>query len=155
MNVGKLLAVLACGALLVGACGGERRPDHHQYTSEVGRICRRANVRLSRVELPRLRGPKAATAVDELVAIGRSALDDLRSQQPPKADAATVDEWLATLEQVLDEGDYASSLLRTGDRGAAFAAAARASRLAARAHALGRQLGVPDACRIPSLVALG
>jgi hypothetical protein len=155
VNVGKLVAVLACGALLVGACGGGSRPDHHEYTNEVGRICRRANVRLSRVELHRLRGPKAAAAVDELVAIGRSVLADLRSQQPPKADEATVDEWLAALEQVLDEGDYASSLLRAGDRGAAFAAAGRASQVAARAHALGRQFGVPDACRIPSLVALG
>ncbi len=94
-------------------------------------------------------------AVDELVAIGRDALDELRSTEPPKNGEHKVDEWLATLEQVLNEGDYASSLLRKGDRAAAVEAARRAGVLAERAHTLARTFGVPDACRVPNLVHLG
>ncbi len=155
MNVRPVAALVLAGALLVSACGGGGRPDHAAYTQEVGHICRRANAALDEVELRRLNGPKAATAVDELVAIGRDALGELRSEQPPKVDEPKVDEWLATLEQVLDEGDYASGLLRKGDRAAALGAAVRASELAQRAHALARTFGVPDACRVPSLVDLG
>jgi hypothetical protein len=148
-GVAALLLVAGCAG-----CGGGARPNHGEYTSEVGRICRHANDDLGAVELRRLRGPEAAEAVDELVVIGRAALDDLRAEKPPNADEAKVDEWLATLEQVLDEGAYASSLLRSGEGDAAFRAAARASVLAERAHALGRTFGVPDACRVPSLVDL-
>ena len=150
----KCAGVLAAGALLVAACGGGGRLDHHEYTREVGGICRRANVELRRVELRRIDGRDAAHAVDHLVSIGRDALDELRSPKPPKADVAKVDEWLAALEQVFDEGDYASSLLRSDHPLGAFQAAARASILARRAHELARTFGVPDACRVPSLVHL-
>jgi hypothetical protein len=146
---------LVAGALLVTACGGGGRLDHHEYTNEVGSVCRRVNVELSRVELRRLDRPEAADAVDDLVRIGREALDELRSTKPPKGDGAKVDEWLAALEQVLDQGDYASGLLRSDRPLAAFQAAARASILAKRAHELARTFGVPDACRVPSLVHLG
>lgn len=151
----KAVAVLAAGALLATACGGGGRLEHHEYTRDVGSICRRANVELSRVELRRLPGPAAADAVDEVVRIGRDTLDELRAAKPPKADVAKVDEWLGALDQVLDEGEYASTLVRSGHPFAAFQAAARASALAKRAHELGRTFGVPDACRVPSLVHLG
>lgn len=150
-----VVGVLVAGALLAAACGAGGRLDHHEYTKEVGHICRRANVELSKVELHRLNGPEAADAVDDLVRIGRGALDELRSTKPPKADGAKVDEWLAALEQVLDESDYATTLLRSDHPLAAFQAAARASVLAKRAHGLARTFGVPDACRVPSLVHLG
>jgi len=152
---GLVVGALVAGALLATACGGGGRLDHHEYTQEVGGICRRANVELSRVKLRRLDGPEAADAVEDLVRIGRDALDELRSTKPPKADVAKVDEWLAALEQVLDEGDYASTLVRSGHPLAAFQGAARASILARRAHELARTFGVPDACRVPSLVHLG
>jgi hypothetical protein len=155
VNVRTVAALVLTGALLASACGDGGRPDHAAYTHEVGHVCRRANVALGEVELRKLSGPKAANAVDELVAIGRAALDDLRSTKPPKADEAEVDEWLAALEQVLDEGEYAGTLLRGGNRAAALEAARRASILATRAHALARTFGVPDACRVPSLVDLG
>jgi hypothetical protein len=155
VNARPVAALVVTGALLASACGGGGRPGHAEYTRQVGHVCRRANAALDDVELRRLNGPKAAQAVDELVAIGRDALDELRSKKPPKDDEPKVDEWLATLEQVLDEGDYASGLLRKGDRAAAIEAAGRASALAKRAHALARTFGVPDACRVPSLVDLG
>ena len=151
------VGVLVACALLASACGGGGRLDHHEYTREVGGVCRRANIELSRVELRRIDGrdtADAADALDHLVRIGRDALDELRSPKPPKADVAKVDEWLAALEQVLDEGDYASSRLRSDHPLAAFQAAARASTLAKRAHELARTFGVPDACRVPSLVHL-
>ena len=146
------VVVLVAGALLIVACGGGGRLDHRGYTRAVGRICRRANVQLSKVELRRLDGPEAAAAVDDLVRIGRDALGDLRATKPPKADVAKVDEWLGALDQVLDEGEYASKMLRSDEPLAAFQAAARASILADRAHTLGNSFGVPDACRVPSLV---
>jgi hypothetical protein len=149
--VGVVLAV----ALLAGACGGGDRLDHREYTKEVGRICHRANVELRRVELHRLDRPAAADAVDELVRIGRHALGELRSLKPSKADGAKADEWIAALEQVLDEDAYASTLLRSDHPLAAFQSAARAGVLANRAHELARTFGVPDACRVPSLVHLG
>gem|GEM_PF-3125832 len=151
----RVVGVLLAGALLAGACGGDGRLDHREYTREVGRICRRANVELNRVELRRLDGPAAADAVDELVRIGRRTLDELRSAKPSKADGAKADEWLAALEQVLDEDAYASTLLRLDHPLAAFQSAARASILAKRAHELARTFGVPDACRVPSLVQPG
>jgi hypothetical protein len=150
----KGVGVLVAAALLASACGGGGRLDHHEYTREVGGTCRRANIELGRVELRRIDGRDAADALDRLVRIGRDALDALRSPKPPKADVAKVDEWLAALEQVLDEGDYASSRLRSDHPLAAFQAAARASTLAKRAHELARALGVPHACRVPSLVHL-
>ena len=151
----KAVGVLAVGALLATACGGGGRLGHHEYTRDAGSICRRANVELSRVELRRLHGPAAADALDELVRIGRDTLDELRAAKPPKADVAKVDEWLGALDQVLDEGEFASTMLRSDEPLAAFQAAARASILAERAYALGRAFGVPNACRVPSLVQRG
>ena len=151
----KLVGVLAAGALLATACGGGGRLAHHEYTRDVESICRRSNVELSRVELRRLHGPASADVLDGLVRIGRDTLDELRAAKPPKADVAEVDEWLGALDQVLDEGEYASTLVRSGHPLAAFQAAARASTLAKRAHELGRAFGVSDACRVPSLVHLG
>lgn len=152
MSSRAAVALLVAGVLLVAACGGGGRLDHGGYTREVGRICRRANVQLRKVELRRLDGREAAVAVDDLVRIGRDALDELRATKPPKADARKVDEWLGALEQVLDEGAYASAMLRSDEPSAAFQAAARASILAKRTYGLGRAFGVPDACRVPSLV---
>ena len=149
------VVVLVAGALLIVACGGGGRLDHRGYTRAVGRVCRRANVQLRKVELRRIDRPEAAAAVDELVRIGRNALDDLRATKPPKADVAKVDEWLGALDQVLDEGEFASTMLRSDEPSAAFQAAARASILAERAYALGHTFGVPNACRVPSLVQRG
>jgi hypothetical protein len=151
-RAGVLLAVALL--LLASACGGGGRLGHRQYTKRLGAICHRANIEFGRVKLRRIDGPEAADVVDELVSIGRDALDELRSPKPPKADRAQVDEWLAALEQVLDEGDYASVLLRSDHPLAAFQAAARASILAERALELAQRFGVPDACRVPSLVHL-
>jgi hypothetical protein len=155
MTSRALVMVFVAGALVVAACGGGGRLDHRAYTRAVGRICRRANVQLRNVELRRLDGPEAAAGVDDLVRIGRNALDDLRATKPPKADTAKVDEWLGALDQVLDEGEFAGTMLRSDEPLAAFQAAARASILAERAYTLGQEFGAPSSCRVPSLIQPG
>jgi hypothetical protein len=152
--------VLACVAVGLVACGGGARPTRSEYTRMLGRICRRANTRLAAVELRDLGAPGSARRVGELVRVGRRALDELRAVDPPRGDGARGDgarreAWLSALEQVLDEGAYVESLLRAGATDRAVDAATRADALATRVHRMGRDLGLRNACRIPSLVELG
>lgn len=151
---------LVCVAVGLVACGGGALHTDAEYTRMLGHICRRANTRLAAIELRDLGAPGSAGRVGELVRVGRRALDELRGVDPPRGDRARGDgarraAWLSALEQVLDEGAYVESLLRSGATHRAVDAAARADALATRVHRLGRDLGLRNACRIPSLVALG
>lgn len=119
---------------------------------EAGRICAQANRRFAQVELVEPSADRAEVALTEVVEIGAAALRDLRRVKPTKGDEADVSAWLGTLEQALDEVDYARALLRAGDVVLAIAAIERADVLTARARALARSFGVERACRVPELI---
>jgi DUF1009 family protein len=119
---------------------------------DAGRICAEANHRFAQVEILQPSAERAEVALTEVVEIGAAALRDLRRVKPPKGDEADVSAWLATLEQALDEVDYARALLRAGDVVLAIAAVERADLLTARARTLARSFGVERVCRVPELI---
>lgn len=87
-----LLAAAAAVALAAG-CGGSRL-SHGKYVERANAIC--ADYR-SRVE--KLRAPRSLTEIEtyarRTLTLYRSALAQLETLEPAKADEATVREWLA------------------------------------------------------------
>ena len=98
--------------LLVSACGGgESSRRTREYTPRGRARLPRGQRALDEVELRRLNGPDGrggarASSSRSGATRSTSSVDS----KPPKDDEPKVDEWLAALEQVLDEGDYASRL---------------------------------------------
>jgi hypothetical protein len=146
------IAVLVVGLLVASGCGDGGRLGAREYHHEVGHLCAKANARLSDLHLPPFNGPHGGAALEHVVRLGRDTLSQIRDIKPPKDGQAAVDEWLATYEQVIDEADYASRLVRSGDVIGGFEAAARASALAPRVAELERAIGIRPACLVPNLV---
>jgi hypothetical protein len=149
--------VVACALVLVvasaaGACGGGGRRSHADFLRAAGRICHQANERFERVDIVRPTAARADAALTEILEVGAAAIRDLRKVKPPKGDEREVATWLGTLEQALDEIEYARALVRDGRVARAVAAIGRADVLTVRARALAVALGVDRVCRVPRLL---
>jgi hypothetical protein len=146
-----LLALAVAGAL--SACGGGGPPlTHREFARDVARICRRANARVDRIDVPTISTPRqAADAFERIEVTERAALVELRRLVPPKGVTADVEKWLAVLDQMLDEVAVVRDALRRGDVFSALETAARAMTLDERARDLARALRVQP-CRLAVLV---
>jgi hypothetical protein len=119
---------------------------------EATTICRRANGAFADLEIVDSTAARAAAALEEMSAIGGSALAELRDLEPPEHDQTDVGSWLGTLEQALDEVGYIRELLLDDRAGEALEAAVRADVLTRRAQTLARGVGLDRSCRVPRLI---
>jgi hypothetical protein len=133
-----------------GACGsGGGRLSGHEFTRQAAALCARADRRATEQDLPPLDGHGAAHAVGRIIAIERGALRELHDLQPPKAMETRVDEWLATVDQLVVEAEFLRESLQHGDQATAQAVAIRAARLSLRSQVLGTRLGI-NGCTVPT-----
>jgi hypothetical protein len=137
-------------ALCASACGSGGGPlSTATFTRRASAMCGRADRRAAAVEIPALDERGSATALKTLISIERQALGDLRGLRPPRKLQSGVDEWLATLDQLVVEAEFLRESLRAGEPHIADAIAVRAARLSLRSQVLGARVGVIG-CTMPT-----
>jgi hypothetical protein len=141
-----LMALVWC-AVACGSDGG--RVSAHAFTSRAAALCSHADRRATSEDLPPLDGAGAAKAVGRIIAIERDALHRLHDLKPPKAMETRVDEWLATVDQLVVEAEFLQESLRHGDQRTAQDVAIRAARLSLRSQVLGSRIGITG-CTVPT-----
>jgi hypothetical protein len=149
----SLLGAACCGLMMVmGACGGgSERLSAPEYTREVSALCRRSNRTIARIDIPPLASERAAArAMTSVVVVQRDTIAQLRGVRAPEAITATVQKWIALLDQGADELELMGIRLRTGRTGEALDYGAKATTLLDRARAVVAPLQV-TACRGPVL----
>lgn len=85
-----------------------------------------------------------ATAAN-VVAVQRKALARLRALQPPKRDRSQITEWIALVDQTIDQADVSAEAQRNGDIARALTANINGAALDRRADELARNYGL-DTC---------
>jgi hypothetical protein len=139
--------------VIAGCGGGSARLSSAGYVQRANAICVRANRAVARLHVPALPGGgRAAPALTQIVRIERDAIDDLRELRPPPRFGTLNQQWIALLDQSIDELELVVTKLRAGAWTAADTYAGNASKLLARARALVAPHGVTS-CRGPALTA--
>jgi hypothetical protein len=149
---GRAVALATLVALVAGtvACGSDGgRLSAHDFSRRAAALCSRADHRATSQDIPPLEGKGAARTVGRIIEIEREALRRLHELRPPKAMETRVDEWLATVDQLVVEAEFLRESLRRGDQRTAQAVAIRAARLSLRSQVLGSGLGVTG-CTVPT-----
>jgi hypothetical protein len=149
----SLLGAACCGLLItLGGCGGGNgRLSAPDYAREVSEVCRRGNHAVVRIDIPPLTDSHdASRAIARVVVAQRNMLDDLRGVRPPEALAATVQKWIALLDQGTDELELMGVRLRAERTADAADYGVKAMVLLGRAREVVAPLRVTS-CREPVL----
>jgi hypothetical protein len=145
------VGVALVAAMALTACGGSGRLSHGAFVRGASHICRAASTKTGHVALPNLLSSKhPASALERLSAREKRAIAQLRDLEPPKSDAAIVAEWVAVLDQMTGEVDFARTSLHRGAVSTAIEAVARADTLERRGRELADAQGI-SACRFTEL----
>jgi hypothetical protein len=145
-----LVALLTALSVCLTACGSDGgRLSAHEFTRRATRSCAWADRHASALLIPPIDDHRSVRALTRLVDIERHALNELQDLRPPKHLTARVDEWLATIDQLVVEAEFLRHSLRHRDHRVAEAVAVRAARLALRAQVLAGALGVRG-CTMPT-----
>lgn len=147
MRVGVALVA----AMALTACGGSERLSHGAFVRGAGRICREASAHAGHAALPTVLSSKHADqALERLGERERKVIAQLRDLEPPKADAGIVAEWIAVLDQMVGEVDFARESLGRDALSTAIEAVARADTLERRGRKLADAQGISE-CRFTEL----
>jgi hypothetical protein len=138
--------------MVIGGCGGgAEHLTAREFAREASDLCRRGNRAVTRIEVPRLSARRdASRAMAAVVVVQRETIDELRGIRPPDALLATVQKWIALLDQGADELELMSAHLRAGQASEALDYGAKATTLLDRAEELVAPLRVTS-CRGPVL----
>ena len=143
--------VALVAAMTLTACGGSGRLSHGAFVRGASRICREASAKAGHAALPDLIASQdPAQALERLSDREQKVIAQLRDLEPPKADEAIVAEWVAVLDQMVGEVDFARETLRRGTVGPAIEAVARADTLERRGRKLADEQGISE-CRFTDL----
>ena len=143
--------VALVAAMALTACGGGGRLSHGAFVHGASRICREASARTGHPSLPDLLSSKhAASALERLSTREQKVIAQLRDLEPPKADAGIVAEWIAVLDQMVGEVDFARESLGRDAVSTAIEAVARADTLERRGRNLAGAQGISE-CRFTEL----
>jgi hypothetical protein len=135
-------------AVLLAACGGGEQLTRREFAREASRICRDANARLARVDVPPFTDHRAAAhALERTSEHARDAIRELHDLRGHTAETTGVGAWLAILDQATDELDLTAAALHAGNERGAIEAAGRAEALDRRGRELGRAYDVSP-CRL-------
>jgi hypothetical protein len=136
--------------LVAAACGsGEGRLSAADFERRATRTCTHAQRDAAALDIPPLDHRGSAAALMRLIKIEQRAIHDLRGLRPPRRLETRVDEWLATIDQLLVEAEFLRDAIRHDDRGTADAVAVRAARLSLRSQVLAAGVGVRG-CTMPT-----
>lgn len=150
MNPIRAGAALAA-AMALTACGGGGRLTHAAFVRDASRICRAATSKAPHVALPSLLASRdARRALQRVSRREQDVIAQLRDLEPPKADAAIVAEWIALLDQMVGEVDFARDSLHRRATSTAIEAVARADTLERRGRKLAHAQGISE-CRFTEL----
>jgi hypothetical protein len=137
-------------AVCASACGSDGGPlSAATFTRRATAMCAHADRRAAAVEIPALDAHGTAGALTTIISIEQRAIHDLHALRPPRSLEARVDEWLATLDQLVVEAEFLRESIRTGERQIADAIAVRAARLSLRSQVLAGRVGV-SGCTMPT-----
>jgi hypothetical protein len=137
-------------ALCASACGSDGGPlSAATFTRRATKMCAHADRRTAAVQIPALDEQGTAAALTTVISIEQGALRDLHHLRPPRNLQGGVDEWLATLDQLVVEAEFLRESLRAGERHTADAIAVRAARLSLRSQVLAARVGV-SGCTMPT-----
>ncbi len=138
----RILVGAAAGMLLV-ACGGGGGMSKADYVKQANAVCRDAAKQVAALRIPARADiasmPKAAANV---VAVQRKAVDRLRAIRPPKHDRAEIAEWIALVDQTIDQADVSARAQKDDDITRAITANANGTALDRRADQLARGYGL-------------
>jgi hypothetical protein len=142
--------MLVAFVVLASACGSDDGPlSAAEYARRATRVCARADRKAAALEIPPLGDRGSAGALGRLVEIEDGVTRDLRALRPPRRLEARVDEWLATIDQLVAEAEFLRESIRHGDHAVADVIAVRAARLSLRSQVLAARLGVRG-CTMPT-----
>jgi hypothetical protein len=142
-----ILVGLAVGA---AACSSGDGPlSAREYQRQATLACTRADRETSALRIPALDERGSADAIARLVTIERHTMNELRDLKPPRQLQSRVDEWLATIDQLVVEAEFLGESVRHGDRRVADTVAERAARLSLRSQDLASRIGVRG-CTLPT-----
>ena len=146
----KVVITLIVLVLFASACGSGDGPlSASEFARRATSTCARAERRAAEIELPPLDDRGSAAALGRLIDIEDGAVRDLRALRPPRRLEARVDEWLATIDQLVVEAEFLRESLRHGEHTVADAIAVRAARLSLRSQVLAARIGVRG-CTMPT-----
>jgi hypothetical protein len=140
------------GALVVVltaiACSSPGRLTRQEFIDQANTICTDSNGQIAVIAAPDPADPElVADAVSQIVAVQRTAVQDLDDLRPPESIEPEVDEWLGLLSDVLDDEEQVAAAVRDGDPAAADAANADAAATNTEAEAIATDLGL-DSCTV-------
>jgi hypothetical protein len=145
-----VLIILIAFVLVAPACGSDDGPlSASEFARRATGTCARAERRAAALEIPPLDDRGTAGALGRLIDIENGAVRDLRALRPPRRLEARVDEWLATIDQLVVEAEFLRDSLRHGEHTVADAIAVRAARLSLRSQVLAARIGVRG-CTMPT-----
>ncbi|MGH9026244.1 MAG: hypothetical protein ACRDWD_09045 [Acidimicrobiia bacterium] len=153
MNLGHLAALVV--AVSAAACSSPGRQSREGFTDEASGICTDANARIGAIAAPDPADPElVANAVSQIIAVQRTAVDDLDNLRPPEGVEPQVDAWLDHLNDVLDEEENVAEAVRAGDPDAATEANAAAAAANTEAEALATELELTACTMAGSMPAI-
>ncbi|MGZ4688326.1 MAG: hypothetical protein ACXVKA_02050 [Acidimicrobiia bacterium] len=139
----KRALVGAAMLLLSSACGGSSGMTKADYVKQANAICRDAAKQVAALEAPSSADvaslPKAAASV---VQVQRRTLDRLRAIHPPKAGREQITEWIALVDQTIDQAEVSARSQRDGDLQRAVTANVNGAALDRRADQLAKSYGL-------------
>lgn len=140
MRVAVLALAVAAAALAAG-CGGAGRLSRGDYVKKADAICAKYNRQIRALRQPRTIGGISAF-VAKAIPIARRGDGELRSLEPPRGDEATVKEWLAANDGVVEAIERLGAAARRDDRPGIRKALRQGNRANERAKRLARHLGL-------------
>ena len=147
----KRAGVALVAAIALTACGGSGRLSRGAFVRDASRICRQASATAGHAALHDLVASKGASgALERLRKREQQVIAQLRALDPPKAEAGIVAEWIAVLDQMVSEVDFARASLRRGAVSTAIEAVARADTLERRGRQLADAQGISE-CQFTEL----
>lgn len=106
-------------------------------------VCRDGAAKISLLRIPgRADVTSMPATAANVVAVQRKALARLRVLQPPKKDRSEITQWIALVDQTIDQADVSAEAQRHGDIARALTANINGAALDRRADDLARRYGL-------------
>ena len=142
---------LLLGAMPAACSGGSSGPTRVEFVRQANRVCRNAAAEVSKLRIPgRADVGSMPQAASEVVAVQRRYLARLRAIERPKEDRTQIAQWLALVDQTIDQAEVSAQSQSDGDIARAVTANLNGAALDRRADERARALGLEDCVQATS-----
>lgn len=129
--------------MLAACSGGGSGATKAEFVQKANAVCRDGAAKISLLRIPgRADVASMPATAANVVAVQRKALARLRALQPPKKDRSKITEWIALVDQTIDQADVSAEAQRNGDIARALTANINGAALDRRADELARNYGL-------------